>query len=271
VAPPRDLLRVEAAPYIRPIAELKDEYEPFVVVTADNRQARIYQVISAKPAQEERVKGDVKNQVKKGGWSQKRYQRRRKNELLHYAKDVVSQLESIVSEAPFERIVLLGQPEALGEIKAAMPEALIAKIAGERNVDLDGDEDALLATAFELYTEQERRDETALWDRIRGEYYADGLAAAGPRDVLGAALEGRVDTMIVNRDAKISGMRCRDCEVVAVAKPQQCPSCKSTSVFEVDLIEELVHQLEKTSADVEFVDPIEGLSELGGVAALLRW
>lgn len=44
-----------------------------------------------------------------------------------------------------------------------------------------------------------------------------------------------------------------------------------TSVFGVDLVEELVHQLEKTSADVEFVDPIEGLGELGDVAALLRW
>jgi peptide chain release factor subunit 1 len=271
VAPRRDMLWVDSSPYVRPLAELQDEYVPFVVVAADARSARIWEVVSAEPREEGRVRGDVKNRVKKGGWSQKRYQRRRDNELLQYGKEVATAIERLHGENGFERLILLGTPETLAEIEQALPQAVAATIVGRRSVDLKADDDDLMASAFDLYFEQERQDEAALWERIRGEVYRDGLAAAGPREVLAAAREGRVDTMLVARDAKIGGMRCRDCELLAVAKPQQCPACKSSSVFAVDLVNELVELLAQTSARAEFTDPLPGLAEVGDVVALLRW
>ena len=272
VAPPRDMLWIDSSPYLRPLAELQDEYIPFVVVAADNKSARIWQVVSAGVSDEEKVRGDVKNRVKKGGWSQKRYQRRRENELLHYGKEIATALDRLYEEKPFERLILLGTQEILGEIKTALPQRLAATIAGERNVDLKGEGDELVDAAFDLYFEQERQDEAALWERIQTEVCKNGgLAAVGPSEVLAAALEGRVDTMVVEREAKIAGMRCRDCELLAVAKAQQCPRCKSTSVFAVDLVNELVELLATTSARAEFTDPMPALGEAGGVAALLRW
>jgi peptide chain release factor subunit 1 len=269
---PRDVLWIDSSPYLRPLAELQDEYVPFVVVAADNRSARIWQVASARVRNEERVRGDVKNRVKKGGWSQKRYQRRRDNELLHYGKEIATALERLHQEKPFERLVLLGTQEILREIKEALPAVLAATVVGERGIDLKSDGDEQIDAAFELYFEQEREDEAGLWDRIRAEVCKDGgLAAMGPGEVLAAAQAGRVDTMIVRRDAKIAGVRCRDCELLAVAKPQQCPACKSNSVFAVDLVNELVQLLATTSARAEFTDPLPGLDEAGGVAALLRW
>jgi peptide chain release factor subunit 1 len=80
-----------------------------------------------------------------------------------------------------------------------------------------------------------------------------------------------VETLLVDREAEAAGMRCRDCELLAAAKPQQCPGCGSTSVFHVDLVNELVELAERTSAETEFTDPIPALAELGGVAALLRY
>jgi peptide chain release factor subunit 1 len=272
VPPPRDMLWIDASPYVRPLAELQDEYIPFVVVAADNRSARIWQVVSARPQDEQKVRGDVKNRVKKGGWSQKRYQRRRDNELLHYGKDIAAALERLYEEKPFERLVLLGTMEILGEIKEALPKRLASTVVGERNVDLKSDGDEQIDAAFDLYFEQERQDEAELWERIRAEVMKNGgLAAAGPSEVLAAAQAGRVDTMIVRRDAKIAGMRCRECELLAVAKAQQCPGCKSNDVFAVDLVNELVQLLATTSARAEFTDPLPGLEEVGSVAALLRW
>lgn len=270
--PPRNLLWIGSSPYVRPLAELQDEYIPFVVVTANHREARIHRVVSAVPLEEDRVRGDVKNHVKKGGWSQKRYQRRRENERLHYGKEVAEALERLRAEEPFERLVLLGTPEVLAEVREALPQAIAETIVGERSVDLgNGENGELFEEAFELYFEQEREDEAELWERIQGEIARDGLAAAGEREVLAAALAGRVETLVVTRDARIEGMRCRDCELLAAAKPQQCPRCRSTSVFEVDLVNELVELTARTSARTEFVDPLPGLAELGHVAALLRW
>jgi peptide subunit release factor 1 (eRF1) len=267
-----DLLAVGASPYIRPLAELQDEHVSFVVALMDNRQCSLHLVTATEPQQVDRVKGDVKNHVKKGGWSQKRYQRRRQNELLHYAKEVAEALGRLVEETGVQRVVLLGSQEAVGELERALPEALRAKVVGsETAVELGGELDGVMEVARELATEQERSEEQALWERIRSESLSGGLAALGARDVLAAAQAGRVEAMLVARDAAVEGMRCRDCELLAAARPQQCPGCRSTSVFPVDLVNELVALLALTSAEPEFTDPFPELAAAGGVAALLRY
>jgi hypothetical protein len=75
----------------------------------------------------------------------------------------------------------------------------------------------------------------------------------------------------VTRDAKIAGARCRDCENLQTGTPDKCKICGSESVFKVDLVNELVELLALTSAEADFVDPIEGLINAGDVAALLRY
>ena len=68
-APLPDLVCIDSSPYIRPLAELRDEYENVAVVVADNKRARIYLVSSAVAGDPETVRGNVKNHVRKGGWS----------------------------------------------------------------------------------------------------------------------------------------------------------------------------------------------------------
>ena len=98
---PKDRLWLGSSPFIKPLAELQDRSETFAVVAADNRATRIFLVSSAMVADEERVRGDVKNGVKKGGWSQKRYARRRQNELQHYATEVAEVLGRLAEDAAF--------------------------------------------------------------------------------------------------------------------------------------------------------------------------
>lgn len=267
-----DLLRLDASPYIRPLAELRDEYEPFVVVAADATRARIFLVTDALAVPWDRVRGDVKNRVKKGGWSQQRYARRRENELHHYAKEVEEVLAEASRESDFDRIVLLGSDETLREIEEALPKALADKVVAREAVDLKTSEGALLAEAFDLFFEEEREEEERVWDLVRNEWLRGGLAAMGPEETLFAVQNGRADTVLVNRDAKIPGIACRDCENVRPGGDDEtCAVCGTDDVFPVDLVEEIVRETERTSARVEFADPVPALAKEGGVAALLRW
>ncbi|MCK4625846.1 MAG: hypothetical protein KAV00_11080, partial [Phycisphaerae bacterium] len=59
-----DLVWIDSSPYIRPLAELQDEYENVAVVVADNKKARIFLVSSAAAGSAETVRGNVKNHVK---------------------------------------------------------------------------------------------------------------------------------------------------------------------------------------------------------------
>lgn len=269
--PVPDLLRVDEAPYIRPLAELRDEYENFVVVAADAERARIFLVTSAIVAAEKRVRGDVKQRVKKGGWSQKRFERRREKELTSYAKEVASVVADLEGRVAFERIALLGSEQAMREIREALPPRLSEKVVGQRAVSLEDRDDVPMEPALQLVFEREREEEAELWERIRGEYLRGGLAAVGSADVLEAVREGRAEMLLLDRAVELPGVRCRDCESVQAGSPDACPTCGRTSLFPVEVGEVLVELATLSSALVEFVDAHPELDEVGSVAALLRY
>jgi peptide subunit release factor 1 (eRF1) len=262
---------VGPSPYIRPLAELQDEYQTFAVVACDNKSTQIYLVTNETAELEERVKGNVKNRVRKGGWSQKRYARRREQQLHHYSDEVAQLLTEFVQMRSIKRVVLTGSVETMNEIEAHLKPDIAERIVAKRRFDLHRSEDELIEDVYEAYFEQERAEERHLWDQIKNEYMKHGLAAVGPTDVLAALGQGRVEELIITRNAQINGTQCRDCESLVHGTPQTCQSCGSRSVFQLDLIDELTKRAELTSARAEYSDEIPGLTQAGHVAALLRW
>lgn len=267
----QDLIRVDSSPYIRPLAEIIDEYENFAVVVADNERAKIFLVAAGKVYSEEKVKGDVKNHVKVGGWSQQRYERRRTKEFEGYAREIIENLLKLDESEEFERLILVGGKEALGEITKSLPAHLASKLVGEKPLDLKKGEKYVNEEIMELFHKEERRSERALWKEIRDMYLRGEPAVMGVQDVLYASQTGRVERAIVNRGDVFKGARCRDCENLFADAPGRCPRCGSESTFEIDLVNEIVELLSKTGADIDFCDEIEELSEAGGIAAILRY
>ncbi|MFQ6092363.1 MAG: Vms1/Ankzf1 family peptidyl-tRNA hydrolase [bacterium] len=269
-APVKDLVWIDSSPYIRPLAELQEEYENVAVVVADNKKARIFLVSSAVAGSEEVVKGNVKNHVKKGGWSQQRYERRRDKQLLSYAREIVEALTKLDKEEQFRRILLVGSKEILRIVHDNLPQALQNKVAAKA-LDLGKAEGAINKDIMDLFFEQERRSEQDLWEKIRAEYLRGGLGVVGLDEVLSAARAGRVEEMIVNRTFKPEGRRCRECDNLDVGAVETCSACGSKSLFEIDVVNEIVEMLKLSGAEADFADPIESLAEAGQIAALLRY
>ncbi|HYE95930.1 MAG TPA: Vms1/Ankzf1 family peptidyl-tRNA hydrolase [Rubricoccaceae bacterium] len=266
-----DRVWVGDAPYIRPIAELRDEYEDFALALVDSTAARLYVVSSAEAEEEGRVRGDVKNRVKVGGWSQKRYARRRDKQLEQYAEEVGEALAELDRERPYARLVVLGADESVRAVVERLPPALADKLAGTRAVPTGGTEEETLEAAFAVYFEGERAAERRLWDEIREQLFHDGLAVSGATRVLEAVEQARVEAILLDREATFGGTKCRACAHVVHGTPRTCQRCGSADVFEVDLVEALVERAERTGADVDFTDPFDALTEVGHVAALLRY
>lgn len=269
--PVPDTLYLGTTPYVRPLARLQDTYEKFALVVADNTATRIYLVAAEHTELEDRIKGDIKNRVKKGGWSQKRYARKRKSDLHDYAGEVADALEELDREESFHHIVLLGSEETTREIREALNTPLSDRVIGEKTADLDADTAELVDDAYDVYFKEERREDRHLWEEIRDDYFSGGPAAVGSEDVLMALLNGRAERLLVTQDVKMTGVRCRDCDNVAAGEPDQCPYCKKADLIPLDLVNELVRRAELTDADVDFTAPLSGLSKVGEVAALLRY
>ena len=122
-----------------------------------------------------------------------------------------------------------------------------------------------------LYFEQERQSELDLWEKIRAEYLRNGLGVVGIIDVLEAVKSGQAEEIIIDRGYKATGKRCRDCENLESGDVEICSKCSSHSLFEVDLINEIVELAKLSSASVDFCDHIGTLKEAGEIAAFLRY
>jgi len=268
--PLRDLVWVDSSPYIRPLAEVQDEYESVAVVVADNKKARIFLVTAAVATSPEVIQGNIKNHVRKGGWSQQRYERRRDKQLLLYAREIIDALLELDKEEAFRRILLVGGKEILHIVHEHLPQRLQKRIA-EKPFDLGKGEGALNEEIMDLFTEQERLSEQDLWERIRGEYLKGGLGVVGLDAVLAAARAGRIERMIVSRAFRPRGSRCRQCKNLQTGPAQTCSACGSDSLFEVDVVNEIVEILKLSGGETDFADPIPTLAEAGEIAALLRY
>jgi peptide subunit release factor 1 (eRF1) len=267
----QNTVRVGSSPYLRPLAEFHDEYENFVVVIADNKSAQVFTVTMARREDVASIKGDIKNHVRVGGWSQKRYQRRRDNERLHYAREIVKELSQLEQELPFRRLFLVGSSEALQDIARELSGSLQEKLADTEAVDLGKNDDEIWKQIYEMHFAEERLSEEELWQRIRNEYLSGGRAVVGIEEVFLAAQEGRVEVAIARRDAELKGSQCRSCEAVSPVESGTCGACGSTDLFPVDMLNKLSTSLYNTSARIDFTDGTPELDEKGQVAALLRY
>jgi peptide subunit release factor 1 (eRF1) len=268
--PVNDIVRIDSYPYIRPLAELYDDYENVAVVVADNEKVRIFLVSSSVIGTEEVIKGNIKNHVKVGGWSQKRYERRRDNQLLQYARGIVDALLKLDREVTYGHVLLVGSKEILHIVHENMPKELQNKII-EKKLDLSKGEGSVNNDIMTLLSDEDHHLQQDYWEYIRAEYLRSGLAVVGLDDVLQATKAGRVDKMIVDRAFHPQVERCQSCSSLNVGEVETCTVCGSKLLFKVSVINEMLEMLIQSGAEFHFADSIPELGEVGGIAALLRY
>jgi peptide chain release factor subunit 1 len=265
-----DIIYIDSVPFIRPLAELCAEHATAAVVVADNKKARIFVVSMAETGSEEVIKGNVKNHVKVGGWSQQRYERRRDNELHKYALEIVEALAKIGSAEEINHILLVGSKETLRAIHENMPHELRAKVV-EKAIDLSKGDSSINKDILDLFQEEALTTGLEQWEKIRTEYLRGGLAVIGPEDVLSMAKAQRIEHTVVDRTLQLPGMRCRNCDNLNMGLVKSCLTCGSQSLYEVDVFNAFLDMVYQSGGTAHFTEPIPTLTDSGGIAAHLRY
>jgi peptide subunit release factor 1 (eRF1) len=269
-APIEDMIRLDSSPFIRPLAEQRDEHATAAVVVADNKKARIFILSLATKGSEEMIRGNVKNHVRVGGWSQQRYERRRDNKLHKYALEIVGAIERVGDSEKIDYIVLVGSRETLRIVHENLPRMLQERVI-EKAADLSKGEASINKGIMDLFLEREATTEIERWEHIRAEYLHGGLSAIGPDEVLHMAELQRIEYLIVDRTVQVQGMRCRKCHNLSIAPVKACSSCGSESLYGVEVFNEILDLTYMYGGVAHFIDPIRSLSEVGGIGAHLRY
>jgi peptide chain release factor subunit 1 len=262
---------LDTSPYIRPLAQLKDDWEPFALAMLDNGRAHCYLVYLSQIKDETSVKGEVLSHQKNGGWSQARYSRRRANKQRGFFKEVARELGALLRKEKVNRIILAGSAEAKHKLVDHLPQDLQRKVVGFVDVTMDKSANEVLRKSFPVFFAAEAREEKAMIGELRDRLAAGGLAVAGIEETAVAVSSGRAERVLVTDGHKPEGWKCERCDVMEEGEAGECILC-GEKVYPVDLVEEIVEYAQKTAAEVIFVSrdsPV--LVELGSIGATLRF
>lgn len=259
-----NLLVVDSSPYLRPLARIQDEWESFTLILVSTNYAKIFSVSMGKISDTKKLSADIMNKHKKGGQSQARFNRLRRGAVHAFLKEVIEALQKRADE----RIILAGPGQAKIQLKEMLPKNLSEKIVEVVDVDID-DEKKLLKKSIYLISEREKRQSHDAVQHLKEEILKDGLAVYGLEETLSAVKSGQVELLIIQKNRKIPGWICENCQIVKKGNSKTCSNCgKLTS--QVDVLEEILEFAERTDAEIEFTDD-EEIEKLGHVGAILRF
>jgi peptide chain release factor subunit 1 len=259
---------LDNSPFLLPAARLLDDFEAYAVVYADHARAMIYLAALGKVEEAAKLRGEIKNHVRKGGWSQQRYERRRDKEIHYYCRAILNKLRELVESERLRRIVLAGDRILLGELEKRMAPGMRKQVVCRLPMEDKKEPHEIFRETLSSAAEQERREERWLKDAIRNERGAGGRAVVGPADTLTALNEKRVRWLLIGPMKDVDFWRCPGCGGCGLGRPQACPQC-SQATYAQSAANEFTDLAFAGGSRVEFTD--DDLAELGGVGALLRW
>ena len=241
----RERVVFSSLPHLLPLAEVADDWETFSIVFIDHSRVRLVTVTAGLPETRHTGRVNIKNRVKKGGWSQKRYARNREGEVKHWVKKVVEDLQRIIGDKQSERIVILGDKELAPRLGNSLPPHLKERLIGVQSVHQPEKLGELLELALPHFLRAEEREDENLLSSLEERVLTGGPATIGETEVRSMLEQGRVETLILHPR---SGDNARE-----------------------EMHNQLALLAQSYNTEVTLVDEPGVLGDTDGVGALLRW
>jgi peptide chain release factor subunit 1 len=212
----------------------------------------------------------IMNKHKKGGWSQMRFQRLRREAIDQFQKKVSEALEKFIEDEKIVGLVLAGPGEAKHHFKKELPHRLVELVLAEMDYQMDSPTEKLIEAATMEVAKLERQESARAVQQLRNEILRGGNAVYGIKETVRATREGKAEQLIISKELKPRGWICEHCQVVELGMKKICPYCNNKT-SEVDVLEEILEFAERTGTNIEFVGENPMLEDLGGVGAILRY
>jgi len=184
-------------PRLTTIIESRQRALSHVVVETDRAGADLTAFFGSDVVETEQVQGETLHIHRNaaGGWAQKRFQQRTENTWEHNGNDVADAVATLARSVNARLIAVAGDVRAQGFVLAALPADLV-DIAVKIH---EGSPEGIAGEVVRLLSTQVASHVTGLAERLRAERAA-GLATTVTAEVISAAVEGRIDTLLVCDD-----------------------------------------------------------------------
>ncbi len=266
-------------PYISPLAELVDAYGSYAVAVVDRKQLRLFFFDLGELRATRDFVGEDVRKLKRGRGSSGGHGRRggapissqhEEEVVRRNVRDAVEEIQAFCHRHEPQRLILAGADRTVAQFQEALPRHLQDRVMGAFSADMNATEPEIREYSLEILhqVEEERKESlvTAVFTAAaKGENGVIRLA-----DTLGAAHEGRIQTLVIDRDYHKPGYQCRNCAYITDQALGKCPFCGGDFMEISDAAEALVTKVIEDGGEVEVVDDHPKVKEFG-VGALLRY
>jgi len=210
---------VSKKPYIKPFRDiLKTNYD-VLLVTLDQKSARIQKFHGSQIIQETRLRIDLRGRHRKGGQSQGRFLRARQTKIHVFFKKVANKVKTMDSNS--ELILLGGIGPAKTEFYDELDSELVKKCRFVENLSFSTPKNDVYKKIIHHLYQHRRKYVTEIIEKYE-KLFKEGLTAKR-NDVIYKALEiGAVDILIVSADYHTNSQFKNIMKMLEIAKNTSC-------------------------------------------------
>jgi peptide chain release factor subunit 1 len=270
--PVRDRAFVGPRAELRMLEVMLETHGAICTVLVDYEKARIFLLQLGRVEEVRDVWDEVPGRHDQGGRSQMRMQRHVDDHRRQHLRHVADALFRLWKARDFGNLVLAGPGEAHRELEAELHEYLRRRVRARITLPMTASAVEVRARTIQVEEEMEREAERSTVRRLaEGAAAGSGVAVTGLRPTLSALSEGRIGTLAVRLDLEEPGARCEACGRLSDEARAPCPACGGRMSEIPDVVELAVATAYGQGCRVETVVTDEGLADLGGIGALLRF
>ncbi len=269
---------VARKPYIWPLTALLNAYGSYTVAQVDRQGLRLFQFEMGKLQATDGHLGEEVRKLKKGRGSGRAGRRggapissQREEEVAQRnIRDAIEATKRFCRQHKPERLIVAGAEPTITQFQETLPKALQGKVIGTFNANMNAPEPEIRERSLEILQQVEKERQVALVDAVFTAAAKGRGGAIRLADTLGAAHEGRIQTLVIARDYHQAGYQCSHCAYITDQSLEVCPFCNSAFAEIPDAAEALVTKVIEDSGHVEVIDHHPKIAEFG-VGALLRY
>jgi hypothetical protein len=289
-------------PMLRQLARAADDYPPYAILAADQRDAFLWLMEGQtwdRGIQLEATGYPRKQQ--QGGWSQQRYQNRADERVEAFARTIAEEtrraFEAVNAPVPYDYLIISANEQMFTLLTSELHETIKERVLGQITLPIDANITEVTAAAQPLVDEAERKREMEAVQAVRDGVGAGGRGVAGAVDTITALETGQVMTLVMNDDFSQPGWADYTLPLYGVGSPpgEHPAGGDVANLVPTTVEDEVVRLALQIGAEVQLVrsavpvgveeqeqipdadDPTprseaaRALDELGGIGGILRY
>lgn len=270
---------VARRPYLSPLAALMDAYGRYVVALVDRRGVQLFLFQLGELTREESFEGEEVRRLKRGRGSSGGPGRRggapissrhEEETAMRNLRGAAKATHHFCRHHKPQRLILAGAEPTVAQFRVLLPRELQDQVIGTMGVDPGAGEPDIREQSLEILRRVEEERKAALVEAVFTAAAKGREGVVGLDGTLSAAHEGRIRTLVIDRDYHAPGYRCDHCGFLTTQTLARCPFCGGNFVEIPDAAEAVVTKVIEEGGEIEVVDGHPQLRS-AGIGALLRY